>query len=102
MPRTPRTHMNDTNAANAIMYMKYTEPVYKIQRLADRYVGSNGKIYFDVEWDDGSWTAEPRDSLLKQVRGMVHQYERAHANTTRKSGGSKKRTRTRTRKTRRN
>ncbi len=100
MPRTPHTHMNNTNAANALMYMKHTEPVYKIQRLADRYVGSNGKIYFDVEWDDGSWTAEPRDSLLKQVRGMVHQYERTHTNTTRKSGGSKKRIRTR--KTKRN
>ena len=84
-----------TRAAKALEYMRTTEPVWKIDHIEERFMGADGKIYFRVQWEDGTYTDEPRDKLIREVRGMVQQFERAHP----VSGGRRRKHRTRKHKT---
>lgn len=78
---------NVLKAAKALNYMRSTEPLWNIERLEERFIGANGRIYFHVKWEDGTYTDEPRDKLMREVRGMVQQFERSH------TGGKRSRTR---------
>ncbi len=80
---TPKIPRNVQKAAEGLLYMKHNTPVYKIERLLKRTIGDDGRVYFEVEWEGGEITYEPRNTLIKDVRGMVQQYERSH-NGTRK------------------
>jgi hypothetical protein len=37
----------------------------------------NKKIYYKVQWDDGSTTEEPRDMLYKDVPQLIDDFEEA-------------------------
>jgi len=45
-----------------------------IDHLIKRFK-QRGKIYFDVKWDDGSITQEPRTELMKDVPHLVRAFE---------------------------
>ncbi len=72
------SNKNIEKAAKALEYMRTTEPLWNIESLEERFMGANGRIYFKVRWEDGSYTDEPRDKLIREVRGMVQQFERVH------------------------
>jgi hypothetical protein len=76
---------NDDNVAytrNQLQVVKSDEkkPNSKLQKkviideILERYKKGN-KIYFKVKWSDGDETEEPRTSLIKDVPGLVEEFE---------------------------
>jgi hypothetical protein len=49
---------------------------YLIDKLIKRFK-KNNKIYFEVQWNDGSITNEPRTNLIKDVPKLVEKFELA-------------------------
>lgn len=92
---------NISKAAEGLLYMKHSEPLYKIERIIEKFMGADGRMYFRVEWEDGTFTDEPRDNLIKEVRGMVQQFERANPLKGGKSRRRYNNTRRKVRKTQR-
>ena len=76
---------NDDNFAytrNQLQVVKSDEkrPNSKLQKkvviseILERYKKGN-KIYFKIRWSDGDETEEPRTSLMKDVPGLIEEFE---------------------------
>jgi hypothetical protein len=46
-----------------------------IEKIIKKFKGKKGLIYYNVQWNDGSSTDEPRKVLIDQVPNLVQDYE---------------------------
>jgi hypothetical protein len=87
-PNQPPMYQCDDN--DKVAYTKYQLQVIKdneakpttesqkkwnVKKLLKRFKLKN-KIYFEVLWEDGSKTKEPRNNLIKDIPDMVEEYEK--------------------------
>ncbi len=80
---TPKIPRNIKKGAEGLLFLRHNAPVYRLERILSRFTGDDGHIYFEVEWDDGHITTESRNSLIKDAKAAVQQFEK-------KQGGTRK------------